>query len=130
MIPKFRAWIKVDKQMKEVTTMEFTEGNLEYVCFDCEEWDYSPESVVLMQSTGLRDKNGQEIFEGDVVRLNVYNQLKCGIYEVRRGEAGDWQMQNRTRTKIISLIYSPGSTEVIGNIYTNPELMEEENDHV
>lgn len=84
------------------------------------EGDYSiGENGILMQFTGLKDKNGKEIYEGDV--LDNYGGKYNSIVEWNAGEddecrnyiAGFW------------LNYEPGDLEVIGNIYENPELIAE-----
>lgn len=77
----------------------------------------------LMQSTGLKDKNGVEIFEGDVLTSNVQpckmvNPIKDG-YGVVRFENGMFKLG------AISLVTFISKMEVIGNIYENPELLEQ-----
>ena len=69
MIPKFRAFIKETKQIVDVETIHFELGVVKVNGIEL----YHFEDVVLMQSTGLHDKNGVEIFE--------YSELD-GAYEV------------------------------------------------
>lgn len=77
----------------------------------------------LGQSTGLKDKNGVEIFEGDVLTSNVQpckmvNPIKDG-YGVVRFENGMFKLG------AISLVTFISKMEVISNIYENPELLEQ-----
>lgn len=124
MIPKFRAWSTDKKIMAEVRTLRFTDELVETDKFV----ERSIEGVKLMQSTGLKDKNGKEIFEEDIIRTNVYGCI------VGFGEYTYFEDENSPTTEIgfyLSFLnvepatYAPfdkyywANCEVIGNIYEN-----------
>ena len=125
---KFRAWDKNKKEMFDVSPVWFEENNWYYMDFaKCmEELD-----CIIMQYTGLKDKNGKEIYDGDVVRTQIRNDKRyknqfsemlskvCfenGIFIIK--DLSDKLIQwNELYKEIYRL-------EIIGNIYQNPELLE------
>lgn len=130
MIPKFRAWHNQLSRMMLIKSMWFQDGRLEEIELnDAVMNDYitvSPDEIELMQSTGLKDKNGKEIFEGDIVDykgrkavIKWHGSYASFIYrfvdELDKRSAEWYQLY---------LAYL--KCEVIGNIYENPELLEAE----
>lgn len=120
MIPKFRAWSTDKKIMAEVRTLRFTDELVETDKFV----ERSIEGVELMQSTGLFDKNGKEIFEKDILDYNGRKVIVKwhGSYASFIYEFVD-ELKNRT-TEWRPLYLSYYKFEIIGNIYENPELLE------
>ena len=124
MIPKFRAWDKDTKLLLDVNTIDYKKS-----VAICEHWEFGETTeltfgdIILMQSTGLKDKHDVEIFEGDIVDFRVFNQAISGVYQIKRARSGEWRMDNSIQGRV--LVFSFGDVEVIGNIYENPELMEE-----
>lgn len=136
----FRAWDKKKSEILDVMDIDFSgkkvgvcnipkrmfkDGRLHTIHSIERDWD----EVELMQSTGLKDKNGTEIFEGDIVR---WTRLCIGFdletYETRSDDMEViWCKYNAGfLAQDGTLLYYEDSEqyEVIGNIYENPELLE------
>ena len=129
MIPKFRAWHKELGRMMSIEIMYFFffDNELEELELNDpvmnDHISVYPDEIELMQSTGLKDKNGKEVFVGDIIKCTrgcpheVYLEKEYGgtyiggmpaIYlkGIREGYA--WTEHE----------------EILGNIYENPELLE------
>lgn len=128
MIPKYRAWDSVKK--KFVEHFFITENGL--ICnMEKQTSGYNfpmpveKSELILMQSTGLLDKNGKEVFVGDIIKCTrgcpheVYLEKEYGGIYVGGMPA--------IYLKGIKEGYAwTGDEEILGNIYENPELLEEE----
>lgn len=134
MIPKFRAWDSAKKEMFK-DTFAITESG-QVVVVEQEFVTSTPdyifvEHLVIMQSTGLKDKNGKEIFEGDILTDghttgDIRNHPTLGFYTVdessKEGYLSDTVgIEDFEEAKE----FMRNSIEVIGNIYENPELLED-----
>ena len=74
--------------------------------------------LILQQFTGLYDKNGKEIYEGDILKLSLPKFDEPRYFEVIWGENGKWCM--RRGGGINSLYHAKKTHEIIGNIYETP----------
>lgn len=127
MIPRFRAWLKKDKEMIEVDEIHFYNGEFDFIG-DAITWMCKSNDCVLMQSTGLTDKNGKEIFEGDIVKVTDDDERTnfpdggigtiCGLDEIFM-----WYIDGQVHNGLFD-ISQEYYIEVIGNIYENPEMLE------
>lgn len=129
---KFRCW---DKELEKYLDQEIfitSKG----IIFD-EIGGYTKDSIIIEQYTGLKDKNGKEIYEGDILTSTIYpykndygNMLYVGIVEYEPPSFyRTYHLVDKTRRGISNGIGEPleytESLEVIGNIHENPELLEE-----
>lgn len=80
----------------------------------------------IMQGTGLKDKNGQEIYEGDIVRTFAYEKTHTGEIVFHKTRLS-WTVKHSSLTNQDLFIYAkPGhEVRIIGNIFENPELLGE-----
>ena len=128
MIPKFRAWHIELGRMMSISDMWFNVDSLgEIGLNDAVMNDYitvSPDEIELMQSTGLKDKNGKEIFEGDIVKMATDVYSKLTYYEVVRHRGGAYRLESKQHGCELWLRHA--DCEVVGNVYENPELFEVE----
>lgn len=127
MIPKFRAWDGAKKEMFK-DTFAITESG-QVVVVEQESVVSPPDYVfvnhlVIMQSTGLKDKNGKEIFEGDV----LFGHAGEDFWEIVEFdiEEGRWIRKDIWYNSKLGLSENNEFMEIVGNIYENPELLEAE----
>lgn len=135
MIPKFRAWDKTHKKLGMIDA-HMTDGIFQSVkIFDEDEDDWQEsENFIIMQSTGLFDKNGKEIFEGDIIDTTDYegglSSVGNPLVKVERDKYGFVVTGDFPTSPITLKEFETGrkfaGVEVIiaGNIYENPELVE------
>ena len=134
MIPRFRAWDKSTQTMLDVSLIDFKKSVL-----IGEHWEFGEtnfinfDEIELMQSTGLKDKDGQEIFEGDIVKRDGvkrpevvsfgewtdvdslgYKEQYIGFYFESEHEGQEWLHSVQPQ---FNHLY-----KVIGNIYENKEV--------
>jgi len=81
------------------------------------------ECPTLMQCTGLKDRNGELIWEGDVIRSIYWHQLveSCEVYYHQ--DSAHWLAEHSTGNRSLDRIECGQVYEVIGNIYENPDLL-------
>lgn len=147
---KFRAWDKKSKKMRQVTEIVFNTGFYlepndntvkliwvkgQDIINDKDIQLQRDDGFILMQYTGLKDKNGKEIYEGDIVLYEDWeicwegggndSFINKGIIEYI-DENCCFNVTERQTAELADVLYKENDTlEVIGNIYENPELLEE-----
>ncbi len=121
MIPRFRAWdvefkelVRVDALVLDEQVIKATYNNGNVVKDDLKNY-------VLMQSTGLTDKNGKEIFEGDII--DSTDGFLTGVVEFRVG-LGMFVSELVEYNSFERLCNVASSRKIIGNIWEHPELAE------
>lgn len=125
MIPKFRAWDKHSQKMFANDELIIWNNNVyandskKLSCNHLKGWSIDEE--YLMQSTGFKDKNGKEIFEGDI--LGTKNGLLNGVVEYRT-DLGMWTNSLIRYNNFERLCNIAGDREILGNIYENKELLD------
>lgn len=121
MIPRFRAWDKEFKEMVQVDALVFEEQIIKVTYKNGNVVKEDLKNYVLMQSTGLKDKNGKEIFEGDIV--DSEDGILSGVVEFRP-DLGMFVSTLIKYNNFERLCNVADSVHIIGDIYTNPELAE------
>ena len=121
---KFRAWLKEERKMVNVETLFIGINRLCFGNSKTEDLFFRDfEEVELMQYTGLKDKNGKEIYEKDIVSCNKYKNIvvffENGCFKVR-------YPKNDTTNIICTLdtFLEKYKCKISGNIYENPEFLE------
>lgn len=125
---KFRVWNTISKKLRNVT--QITLDSRQHGCFseieDMETYNLPHQPhLILEQCTGLEDKNGKLIYEGDIVQHDTAAGPKCWPVVFRNGcfvllyESGDAWLG-----KVIEHCPYDSGVVVVGNIHETPELLE------
>ena len=131
MLPKFRAWHIHKQIMCEVIRIDFKQG---IVTLDLEpdddeyywtETDWKTSHVILMQSTGLKDRNGVEIYEGDIIEWRYVITYVDSSQQGNLGMSIGFYAQ-RDDFESYHTLDVGDEYEVLGNIYENKKLLEVE----
>ena len=129
---KFRAWLKEEEKMVNVETMDFTDKTIR--CLKKNEFinayllrRVSFDDIELMQYTGLNDKNGTEIYERDIVLVKPGGTSTWykTVVKFKEGAFIASLIDGEDYIYIFNRGFDSNDFEIIGNIYENKKLLEE-----
>lgn len=131
MIPRFRAWDKKFKEMVQVDALVFEEQIIKATYKNGNVAKEDLKNYVLMQPTGLTDKNGKEIFEGDIIAIDVEDiEMPINAKVFQNSKIGILMFHDFEENEDVPMVELLEDDSVafatIGNIYENPELLEVE----
>lgn len=128
MIPNFRAWNKENKKMIDVDILNWNNGEVDFIG-DGITFILKAKDIKLMQSTGLIDNNGKEIFEGDIIAINLEGletPITAKVFQNRKiGILMFHAFEDNEDVPMVELLEGDSvEFAIIGNIWENPELLE------
>lgn len=123
----FRVWDKKLKLLRNVSYIDFENKGLMYYCNKYIEFYAKFKDVEIMQSTGLFDKYGVEIYEGDIIDVGTRIPF---LNKIQRDEETAYlklvPLDKRWTESYFTNFEDKSRYEVVGNIYENKELLENE----
>lgn len=128
MIPKFRVWLPDPevRKMLRVKALVFEDGKTRCVCGYAYDFYLEDEDAILMQSTGLFDKESKEIFDGDILAVKTKDGL-VKVIVFWDNEHALFMVESKTyneKVALAELIEDGSSITIIGNIHENSALLE------
>lgn len=131
MIPKFRAWDNHEQKMFANNELIIWNGNVyandskKLTCNNLKGWSIDDEC--LMQSTGLKDRNGKEIFEGDILAVGTDEEVvNVNVLWDEKHALFIFESKKYNEKDLLAELVEDNAYpfEIIGNIYENKELLE------
>jgi hypothetical protein len=121
MIPKFRVWLPDPevRKMLRVKALVFEDGKTRCVCGYAYDFYLEDEDAILMQSTGLLDKDSKEIFDGDILAVKTKNETLI-VNVFWDNEHALFMVESKAYNKkaaLAELIEDNSPITIIGNIY-------------
>lgn len=123
---KFRAW---DKELEKWANYSITDNRLEFYVQKIDRWriDQRGKRFILSEYTGKNDVNGEDIYEGDVIKAISFARW-IGVVEYSDENQAfifdDLDKKYRGKSTVFMNQFDDGF-EILGNIYENPELLKE-----
>lgn len=130
---KFRCWDTENKEMLDIQELDYRDSYNGQPMIRTTMYSdyYDTEDMILMQYTGLKDKNGKEIYEDDIIYCEKYiggnwieDCIEKGYVNFNNGEFGLYRKQGYYQSLYKFKEYDY-EFEVIGNMHDNPELLAE-----
>lgn len=125
MIPRYRVWDKIHKTMYENDDIVSVDIEKSQICVKTPFFEqinrYNFRDIDLMQSTGFTDKDGKDIFRGDIVTSR--NGLFKGVVSLRQ-DLGTYVINLIGDKDYVLLRAIDKTMEIVGNVWENPELLE------
>ena len=118
---KFRVW-------KNNTMLQVGDGVLKEIYFDENNWNEDKDGV-LMQYIGLKDKNGKEIYEGDIIKHitisdeGIFSETVGGLVIFESGSFMCYYKEAKIKVKLEAWLLETTMT-MVGNIFENPNLLD------
>lgn len=109
---KFRVWDSISKMIHNWELLKIRSTFYDFI---------ELEHYTLMQFTGLKDKNGKEIYEGDILNLSFESITMNG--EVKQTDSGEWILY-KDKGNFLGVHHNIDRVTVIGNIHENPKILE------
>ena len=126
MIPRFRAWDKENKKMIDVDILNWNNGEVDFIG-DGITFILKANDIELMQSTGLTDKNGKEIFEGDILSIETDEEnVKVEVSWDSKHALFAFESKKYNEKEPLAELFEDNSYpfKIIGNIWEDGELLD------
>ena len=122
---KYKAWDLKNKKWLNLWQILFSEDGEAKAVKDINGERFGLNQVELLECTGLRDKNGKEIYEGDILKIDDIEDDSIFFVSFDDGcFVADYSWEEKLpKPTLVQAMYPFSDFKIVGNIYENPELL-------